>query len=83
MQDLLRDYENLDIIENQVVKLIIDEKNGYTLPNNASMFAEKIDYILKNENIQKQFSEYSYQLFTKHFTIEKMVDGYMNIYRSI
>jgi glycosyltransferase involved in cell wall biosynthesis len=66
-----------------IPEIVIDEKNGYTLPNNASMFAEKIDYILKNENIQKQFSEYSYQLFTKHFTIEKMVDGYMNIYRSI
>lgn len=28
MQDLLKCYENLDIIENQVVKLIIDETNG-------------------------------------------------------
>ena len=28
MQELLQDYENLDVVENQVVKLIIDDANG-------------------------------------------------------
>ena len=28
MQDLMRDYENLDIVENQVAKLVIDDQNG-------------------------------------------------------
>lgn len=66
-----------------VPEIVLDNKNGFTLPNDADMFADRINYILKNEDIKKSFSEYSHELYLKHFTVSKMTNGYMNIYQEI
>jgi len=66
-----------------VPEIVIDGKNGYVLPNNANMFAEKIDYILQHDDISRQFSDFSRNLYNRHFTVNKMVDSYMDIYKSL
>lgn len=66
-----------------VPEIVVDSKNGYTLPNNANMFAEKIDYILQHDDIYRQFSDFSRSLYNRHFTVNKMVDSYMKIYKTI
>lgn len=63
-----------------VPEIVIDNKNGFAVPNDITVFAEKIQYILSNDSVQKQFSEYSLELYKSRFTNQKMVEGYLNIY---
>ena len=66
-----------------VPEIVIEGKNGFTLPNDVNAFSEKIRYILEDESLQKSFSDYSYQLYESRFTAEKMVNNYLNIYKTI
>jgi glycosyltransferase involved in cell wall biosynthesis len=63
-------------------EIVVNDENGYTVENNAEDFAEKIRYILENEDVYKKFSENALQRFNKDLTVEKMVQGYMEIYLS-
>lgn len=66
-----------------IPEIIIDNKNGFALPNDVDIFTEKIDYILKHEDVQQQFSQCSQQLYHTHFTAKKMVDNYLRLYNNI
>ncbi|GHU72226.1 hypothetical protein FACS189450_09620 [Spirochaetia bacterium] len=65
-----------------ISEIVINGENGYTVENTAIAFAEKIKYILENEDIYKKFSENSLKRFNKDLTVEKMVQGYLEIYQS-
>ena len=65
-----------------ISEVVMDGKNGFTLPNDAEAFAEKIEYILTNDNVRRQFSVFSENLYQSRFTAKKMVDGYLNLYLS-
>ena len=64
-------------------EIVRNDINGYTLPNQAELFAEKIDTILTNSELYATMSQSSLDIFKKELTIDSMVEGYMNIYKSI
>lgn len=93
---LLSDYEGLPIslIEalcyskpiiasnvGGISEIVLNNQNGYTLNNDEGDFAEKINYILKNDKIYQEFSKKSFEIFRENLTVEKMVDKYTYIYK--
>jgi glycosyltransferase involved in cell wall biosynthesis len=65
-----------------ISEVVINGENGYTVENTATVFAEKIAYILENEYLYQKFSENAFRRFREYLTVEKMLQGYMEIYRS-
>jgi glycosyltransferase involved in cell wall biosynthesis len=65
-----------------ISEVVINGENGYTVANTATVFAEKIAYILENEYLYQKLSENAFRRFREHLTVEKMLQGYMEIYRS-
>ena len=63
-----------------VSEIVRNDENGYTLENNAELFAEKIRYILSDEVRYKAFSTKSLEIFDSRLTIENMVNGYLKVY---
>ena len=41
-----------------ISEIVTNDWNGYALRNEASLFAEKIKYILENEEVYARFSQY-------------------------
>ena len=66
-----------------ISEIVENGKNGYVVENSPQAFAEKITYILENEDVYHSFSAYSLKRFTEDLTIDKMVDAYLDIYRKI
>ena len=66
-----------------VSEIVRNDINGYTLSNNAELFAQKIDQILTDSELYTKMSQNSLNIFEKELTIDRMVEGYMNIYKSI
>lgn len=64
-----------------ISEVILNNQNGFVVDNNDSIFVEKIDYILKNDNIYSEFSKKSSEIFNESLTIDKMVNEYMYIYK--
>ncbi|MCD0480307.1 glycosyltransferase [Chryseobacterium sp. LC2016-29] len=64
-----------------ISEIVHNENNGYVLDNNNESFAEKIKYILENDDVYKRFSKRSEEIFYKSLTIEEMVNQYEKIYR--
>lgn len=61
---------------------ILDGNNGFAVENNVPDFLDKIDLVLRVETHQKMKIN-ARDSFLRKFTIEKMIKGYMSIYRSI
>jgi glycosyltransferase involved in cell wall biosynthesis len=93
---LLSDYEGLPIslIEalcyskpiiasnvGGISEIVLNNQNGFALGNNEGAFAEKIKYILDNDEVYHEFSKKSFKIFHESLTIEKMVDNYTHIYK--
>lgn len=66
-----------------VREIVRNEINGYTLPNKAELFAQKIETILSNGELYQKMSRNSLEIFEKELTIDRMVEGYMGIYNSL
>lgn len=66
-----------------VSEIVRNGINGYTISNQAELFAEKIDAILTNSELYSTMSQNSLDIFENELTIDRMVDGYMDIYKSI
>lgn len=64
-----------------VSEIVRNEINGYTLENIPHLFSEKIHHILENEALYSKFSKNSLDIFRKKLTIERMVQGYLDIYK--
>ncbi len=64
-----------------ISEIVENDWNGYALKNEASLFADKIKYILENEEVYAKFSKNALERFNKDLTVEKMVDSYIEIYR--
>ena len=61
-------------------EIVENGKNGYTIENDAEVFAERIKYILENKDVYCRFSRYARERFIKDLTVEKMVEDYLKIY---
>lgn len=66
-----------------VSELVHNGVNGYALENNAALFAEKISCILENREVYDAMSKASKEIYEKDFTVDKMVDGYKNVYNKV
>lgn len=64
-----------------ISEIVLNNQNGYVLENENIIFAEKINYILGNDDIYKEFSRRSSEIFHSNLTIEKMIDSYLSIYK--
>lgn len=63
-----------------ISEIVINDVNGYALENDAQLFASKISYILEDKDIYTRFSQHSSRLFSEQLTVEKMVQGYLEVY---
>lgn len=66
-----------------ISELVHNGDNGYALENNAGLFAEKINHILEDSQVYDKMSCSSAELYNEHFTVDKMVDGYKEIYNKV
>lgn len=66
-----------------ISEIVKDDVNGYTVENLATVFCEKISYILECDDINERFSKAALKLFNEKLTVEHMVAGYMEIYNKI
>ena len=64
-----------------VSEIVRNDVNGYALENNPKLFAEKIQYILEDEELYSKFSQNSFDIFQQELTVDKMVEGYLDIYK--
>lgn len=66
-----------------ISEIVENGKNGYVVENSAKAFADKIEYIIENKEINILFSTNSLKRFERELTVDNMANGYMKIYRSI
>lgn len=67
-----------------IIESVIDGKNGFIVPaESPKAIAEKIELLIKDEMLRKQFSEYSYQHYLANFTEAKMVDNLTKVFYSV
>ena len=62
---------------------LLDGNNGFAVENTASRMAEKIEYILSDETMYRQMALAAEQTYLQSFTVDKMVDGYVQIYNAV
>lgn len=60
-----------------------DGFNGYLLPNEASLFAEKVCELIENETLRKKMGYNSLSYFNKQFNIKNRIAALEQIYLSI
>ncbi|WP_440879525.1 glycosyltransferase [Tenacibaculum sp. C7A-26P2] len=63
--------------------LVINNFNGYKLPENAKEIAEKIIWLIENTNERKQMEYNSRKLFEKSFRIEDNIHLLQDIYKKV
>lgn len=61
---------------------VLDGRNGFAVENKASVFAGQIDYIL-NPEVYPDMKTNARNSYLRNFTIDKMTEGYKNIYDTI
>ncbi len=66
-----------------VSELVRNGINGFVVENQVVEFAEKINYILNNEEVMKRFSENSKRIYAEEFTVDRMVNIYKEMYNKI
>lgn len=64
-----------------ISEIVQNDWNGYALNNDTTIFAEKIKYILENEEIYAKFSKNALERFNQDLTVDKMVNAYLEIYK--
>jgi glycosyltransferase involved in cell wall biosynthesis len=64
-----------------ISEIVRNDVNGYTLANDAQLFAEKIQNIFEDKTLYSKFCQNSLDIFQKELTVEKMVQRYLNVYQ--
>lgn len=64
-----------------ISEIVTNGKNGYTVENKSNVFAERIKYILENDDVYARFSKCALERFESDLTVDKMVKSYMHIYQ--
>lgn len=62
---------------------LLNGRNGFALPNNAEQMAEKISFILTDKQRYQDMSSEAKKTYQQSFTVDKMVSGYLDIYKHI
>lgn len=66
-----------------IKEIVRNGENGFTLNNQATLFAEKIKLLLNDKPKYLSFCKASYSIFKDELTIDKMVGGYLDIYNKL
>ena len=64
-----------------VSEIVRNGENGYVLDNSPELFAQHIATILEDKELYDRFAETSLQIYNSELTIDKMVSGYMELYK--
>lgn len=64
-----------------ICEIVRNDINGYALENNPLLFAEKIQQILEDKALYSKLSKNSLDIFQQELTVDKMVQGYLEIYK--
>lgn len=65
-------------------ELIVDGKTGFLVPvNDAKKMAEKIIYLLKNDEIAAQIGKAGYERVKENFNSEKLINEFLDLLRRI
>lgn len=65
-------------------ELVIDGKGGYLCPvDDVKAYAEAIRHLAEDENLRSRMGRFNRQRVLDHFTIEKMTQEYIKVYRKI
>lgn len=62
---------------------LLDGTNGFAVRNDAKEMAEKIKLIFSDAALYGQMSQAAKETYLRSFTVDKMVDGYLQIYNRI
>lgn len=65
-----------------ISEIVVNGENGYVVENTPNAFVEKIEYILENRGVYASFSRKALGRFENDLTVDKMADGYLNIYNA-
>lgn len=65
-----------------ISEIVVNGENGYTVENVPDIFAEKIEYVLENDDIYNHFSRNALERFKKDLTVDKMTVEYLKIYKA-
>jgi glycosyltransferase involved in cell wall biosynthesis len=66
-----------------ISEIVLNGQNGYVLENDDHLFAEKIKYILENEDVYQRFSKKSLETFQTKLTKEVALAGYKKVYDEV
>ena len=66
-----------------ISEIVENDKNGFVSENDEYSFKAYIESIFASEHTYKNMAENSRKIYQNKLTVEKMVDGYLNIYESI
>lgn len=62
---------------------LLNGKNGFAVNNDAQEMVDKINLILSDEKLKKEMGHEAQQTYLHKFTVNKMVDSYINLYNQI
>lgn len=65
-----------------ISEIVVNDVNGYTVENIVEAFAEKIEYILENQDVYNRFSKNALKRYQEDLMVDKMVEGYLKIYNA-
>ena len=66
-----------------ISEIVRNGTNGYTVENNAEAFAARIREILEDSDKYNAFARASHDIYNAELTVDRMVNGYLNIYQSL
>jgi glycosyltransferase involved in cell wall biosynthesis len=66
-----------------ISEIVLNGQNGYVLENDNQLFAQKITYILENEEVYQQYSKKSLEIFQTMLTKKVALAGYRKVYETV
>ena len=65
-------------------ELVNNEENGYIVPENRpDLLSEKMQIIINDEKIRKEFGEKAKSIIRNKFSTTNMIHNYINLYRKM
>ena len=68
-----------------IIDTVVNNKNGYLIDskNNIEQLAEKLNILVKNKDLRKNFGEKSRKIVLEKFNKEKKLEEFFNFYKEI
>lgn len=67
-----------------IIESVLDGENGFIVPAEApEIIAEKLEQLINDAELRKQFAQHSKEHYTANFTEEKMVEQLARVFNSV